>query len=151
VTEISISLATEDDVAVIQELLLQLGDALGKSDDITGTEQDLMTFGFGDRAQFEALLAFDGDTAAGLVVFFPEYSTWRGMPGVYIQDLFVVKAYRGKGVGRKLISATRERSRSWGGRYVKLSVYEGNEAAITFYQSLGFELRDDEQVLVMKD
>jgi len=130
---------------------MQLAEALGKLDRLQGTVQDLKTFGFGDHPRFEALLAFDGEEAVGLAIIFSEYSTWRGTPGVYVQDLYVAKHLRGSGLGRKLLRAVRDRGRSWGGRYVKLSVYDGNQAAISFYRHLGFELSDDEQCLVLRD
>jgi GNAT superfamily N-acetyltransferase len=149
--EAKIRLATVQDVPVVQRLLNELAAVLGKSDEIKGTEQDLERYGFGDHPRFEAMLAFLHDEAVGLVVFFYEYSTWRGSPGVYVQDLYVASHLRGTGLGRQLLRAVRERARTWGGRYVKLTVYDGNQAAISFYQHLGFELCDDEQALVLRD
>ena len=98
-----------------------------------------------------ALLAFEGDEAVGLVVYFFEFSTWRGRPGVYVQDLYVAPRMRGRGLGRDLMDAVGKRSRERGGNYVKLSVYDGNEQAIGFYRTLGFEVCDDEQVLALRE
>ncbi len=148
---ISIRLATVEDVPVMHRLLTELAGALGKLDRIRGTEQDLEQFGFGDHPRFEAMLAFKGDQAVGLAVFFYEYSTWRGTPGVYVQDLYVTSRLRGTGLGRDLLRAVRERARSLGGRYLKLTVFDGNQDAISFYQHLGFELCEDEQPLVLRD
>ena len=92
-----------------------------------------------------------GDDAVGLAVFFYEYSSWRGVPGVYVQDLYVAGHLRGKGLGRELLDAVRERSRHWGGRYMKLTVYDRNPAALAFYRRLGFEFCDDELPLVLRD
>ena len=57
---------------------------------------------------------------------------------------------RGRGLGRDLMEAVIRHSRERGGRYVKLSVYDGNEQAVGFYRSLGFEICDDEQVLALR-
>jgi GNAT superfamily N-acetyltransferase len=149
--ETEIRLATIQDVPEVQRLLKELAAALGKSEEIKGTERDLERHGFGDHPRFEAMLALVDDEAVGLAVFFYEYSTWRGSPGVYVQDLYVASQARGTGLGRQLLRAVRERARAWGGRYVKLTVYDGNQAAISFYRHLGFELCDDEQALVLRD
>lgn len=140
-----------EDVPEVQKLLQELADALGKSAEIKGNERDLVRFGFGAQPRFEALLAFAAGEAVGLAVFFHEYSTWRGFPGVYVQDLYVAQALRGRGLGRDLINAVRERARRWGGRYVKLTVYDSNQAALSFYRRLGFESCEEEQVLVLRD
>ena len=147
----TIRLATVEDVPVIHSLLNELAGVLGKPDAIRGTEQDLAKYGFGDHPRFEAILAFEDSEAVGLAVFFSEYSTWQGIPGVYVQDLYVSEHVRGGGLGRDILSAVEERAKSWGGCYVKLAVYDGNQDAISFYRHLGFELREDEQVLILRD
>jgi GNAT superfamily N-acetyltransferase len=135
----------------VQRLLKQLASALGKPDDIKGTERELLEYGFGDKPRFEAMIAYYQEEAVGLAVFFSEYSTWRGTPGVYVQDLYVSDHTRSKGTGRALLRAVRAHARKWGSRYVKLTVYDGNQEAISFYEHLGFELCDDEQALVLRD
>ena len=148
---ITIRLARVEDVPQMHRLLLELAGALGKLAEIRGTEQDLEKFGFGDHPRFDAVLAFEQEQAVGLAVFFYEYSTWRGTPGVYVQDLYVSNHLRGTGLGRDLLRAVRERARDWGGRYVKLTVFDGNQDAISFYRHLGFELCENEQALVLRD
>ena len=143
--------ATVEDVPVLHRLLLELAGALGKSDEITGRAADLERHSFGDHPRVEAMLAFNGDVAVGLAVFYYEYSTWRGIPGVYVQDLYVAAHLRGRGLGRDLLGAVRAHARSWGGRYVKLTVYDRNPAALAFYRRLGFEACEDELPLVLRD
>lgn len=151
VSNIKIRLARVEDVPQIQRLLLELAGVLGKLNEIRGSEQDLEQFGFGDHPRFEAMLALEEKQAVGLTVFFYEYSTWRGAPGVYVQDLYVSNHLRGTGLGRELLGAVRERARARGGRYVKLTVFDGNQDAISFYRHLGFELCEDEQALVLRE
>ena len=148
---ITIRRALRQDAALVHRLLKELAIALGKGDVMTSTSADIERFGFGDDPRFEALLAFDGQEAVGLALYFFEFSTWRGRPGVYVQDMYVAPAMRGRGLGRDLMEAVIRRSRERGGRYVKLSVYDRNEQAVGFYRSLGFEVSDEEQVLALRD
>lgn len=148
---ISIRPATEADAADIHRLLLELAAALGKSGSIRSSVEDIRHFGFGQQPSFESVLAWQGERAVGLAVYFYEFSTWRGLPGVYVQDLYVDPAQRGQGLGKRLIEAVREQARRWGGRYVKLSVYDRNPAALAFYHGIGFESCEDELVLVRRE
>jgi len=148
---ITIRQAVKADAGRVHRLLRDLAAALGKSEVIKSTPADIEHFGFGDNPHFEALLAFEGDEPVGLAVYFFEFSTWRGQPGVYVQDMYVAPRMRGCGLGRELMEAVMRRSRERGGRYVKLAVYDNNEQAIGFYRSLGFEICDDEQVLALRD
>ena len=86
-----------------------------------------------------------------LAIFFPEYSSWRGVPGVYVQDIYVMDHLRGSGLSRLLLESVKERAMRWGGRYVRLTVYDGNQNAVSFYKHLGFETCDDELPLVLVD
>ncbi len=148
---ITIRRAVRADAALVHRLLVDLAVTLGKGEVITSTAADIERFGFGEDPRFEALLAFDGDEAVGLAVYFFEFSTWRGQPGVYVQDMYVAPRMRGRGLGRMLMEAVVQRSRERDGRYVKLSVYNGNAQAIRFYRQLGFEICHDEQVLALRD
>jgi GNAT superfamily N-acetyltransferase len=148
---ITIRSARREDAALVHRLLLDLAVALGKADDIKSSVEDIERFGFGERPCFEAMLAFDGGEAVGLCVYFYEFSTWRGQPGVYVQDLYVAPAARGRGLGRELIEAVRRRAAQRGARYVKLTVYDRNPAALAFYHAMGFESCEDELPLVLRD
>jgi len=98
---------------------------------------------------FRALIAAQNGRDVGLALFFPEFSTWKGKPGVYVQDLYVAKELRGSGLGRKLMLAVYEASREWGAAYCKLSVYGDNEGALQFYRQLGFRHSAVEKVLII--
>lgn len=151
---LAIRRARVDDAATVHRLLLELAAALGKSAELRSTVADLEHYGFGREPCFEAMLACalseSGETPVGLAVYFYEFSTWRGHPGVYVQDLYVAPSARGRGLGRELIQAVRERAAEWGGRYVKLTVYDRNPAALAFYNSIGFESCEDELPLVLR-
>lgn len=143
--------AQPEDAGTVHRLLRDLAAALGKSADLRSTADDIARFGFGERPFFEAVLAWRGGEAVGLAVYFFEFSTWRGQPGVYVQDLYVAPAMRGRGLGRDLIGAVRERAAQEGARYLKLTVYDRNPQALAFYHGIGFESCEDELPLVLRE
>lgn len=103
---------------------------------VVATENDLRRHGFGPQSQFEAILAFIGDEPAGFALFHPRFSTWLGQPGLYLEDLYVAEAARGRGVGRRLIArlAAIAVERGWG--RIDFQVLDWNSAR-GFYQRLG--------------
>jgi len=146
--DIDIRQATVEDVPVIHRLLSELEKTLGASSKIKRTPDDLRRYGFSDEPLFEVLIAWHGAEAEGLAVFFREFSTWLGKPGVYVQDLYVASSARGTGLGSKLMQAVYDRARGWSAAYCKLMVNADNEAAIAFYKRLGFKVVQGEHVLI---
>jgi GNAT superfamily N-acetyltransferase len=147
--EISIRQATLADVTVIHGLLSDLEKTLGATSKVRRTVADLRKFGFSESPCFETLLAWQGAEAVGLVLFFREFSSWLGKPGVYVQDLYVAAGLRGSGLGSKLMQAVYDHTRIWGVGYCKLTVQRNNAAAIAFYRQLGFQAAEDDCVLTL--
>ena len=81
-----------------------------------------------------------------MVIYFPEFSTHRGMPGVYVQDLYVAPAARGQGLARALLRATLTQQ-DWGARFVSLTVAHDNALARRFYDGAGFVSRGSEALI----
>jgi GNAT superfamily N-acetyltransferase len=104
VSNIRIRLATADDAGLLLQLIRELAAYERAPNAVVATEEDLRRYGFGPERQFEALLAFLDGEPAGLALFHPRSSTWLGRPWVYLEDLFVIQAARGKGVGRRLMA-----------------------------------------------
>lgn len=140
--------AAVEDVAAVQGLLAALARGLGEARQFRGTAHDLRRYGFGERPHFEALMAERAGKPVGLVLFFPEFSTWRGRPGVYVQDLFVAPAARGGGLGRRLIEAPALSAAAWDAAYMRLSVHAGNRDAVDFYARLGFQTAEADCTVV---
>jgi GNAT superfamily N-acetyltransferase len=149
--EINIRKATVQDVVVIHRLLSELEKTLGATTKINREVEDLTRFGFSDEPCFHALIAWADNEAVGLVLFFKEFSTWKGAVGVYVQDLYVSPVARGTGLGRELMKAAYEQARSWDASYCKLTVHDGNETALAFYERLGFRTIMNETVLILDE
>jgi ribosomal protein S18 acetylase RimI-like enzyme len=146
----TIRLAETHDVAVIHELLGQLADDLGEQHAYRGDTDALHRCGFGPDRLFTTLLAERDGVAVGMCIYFPEFSTWRGQPGVYVQDLIVSGAVRGEGTGRELLAAAMAQAeRSWGARYLRLAVGVDNNEAIGFYARIGMVADHDNQIMIL--
>lgn len=105
-------------------------------------EEDLARDGFGQNPQFHALIAeWEGQPAA-YALFFGYYSTWVGR-GLYLEDLFVREAYRGKGIGKALLTAVARIALEEGCHGMHWEVLEWNQKAIELYKTLGAEFLDE--------
>lgn len=142
--------AARADAAVIQLLLEELAASIGKPGGIKGTAANIERFGFGPSRIFEVLIAAQGGVDVGLLLFFPEYSSWRGRPGLYVQDLYVVESARGAGVARALLGEAVRRCKEMEGCYLRLSAAADNLAAQDFYRRSGFIPSDDERLFVLE-
>jgi GNAT superfamily N-acetyltransferase len=98
---------------------------------------------FGARPAAETLLAEVGSETAGFALFFPTYSTFRGQPGMYLEDVFVRPTHRGKGIGKALLATVARIALERGCGRLEWAVLDWNEPAIGFYESLGAESLDD--------
>jgi len=148
---VKISRAEEKDASVIRTMLFELEDAMGTSGGVKCKVEDIRRFGFSESPCFYALIAWRGTEAVGLAIFFREFSTWKGAPGVYVQDLYVSASMRSTGLGRELMEAVYQYARRWDVVYCKLATRTDNKPAIAFYERLGFKVTKDESVLVIDD
>jgi GNAT superfamily N-acetyltransferase len=94
---------------------------------------------FGDHPSAEALIAEVDGEAAGYALFFPTFSTFLAIQGVWLEDLYVRPVHRGAGVGAALLAAVAARTRDRGGERLEWSALDWNELALGFYRSLGAE------------
>lgn len=138
--------ARPEDAEAIHAALLGIGEIVGEVHKIKSTPDDIRRDGFGERPHFSTLIAEIDSEFAGMCLYFPVYSTWRGRPGAYVQDLFVAKAYRGMKIGEKLLRHLARTVRDQGGAYIELAVDRGNVAAQRFYERVGIAHQDDDQV-----
>lgn len=129
--------AEVSDAARIHDLIVALAVYEREPDAVVCTVADLRDQLSRERPPFECLLAEEGGEARGFAVFFHNYSTWRGRAGLYLEDLFVVPEHRGRGIGKRLLSALAHIAKTRDCARLEWSVLAWNEPAIRFYESLG--------------
>ena len=139
----TIRAATVADVPVILELIRALATYERAPNDVTATEDGLTEVLFGEKPAAEVLLAFENEIAVGFAVFFYNFSTWLGRPGLYLEDLFVRPEDRGKGYGRALLIQLAKIARERGCGRMEWAVLDWNEPAIKFYQKLDAKPMDE--------
>jgi len=131
--------ARVEDVPLILELIRDLATYERAPDEVIATEEQLVAVLFGEKPVAEVLLAFEGKSPVGFAVFFHNFSTWLGRPGLYLEDLFVKLEERGKGYGRALLVELAKIARDRGCGRMEWAVLNWNERAIKFYRALGAE------------
>ena len=129
--------ARVEDVPIILELIRALATYERAPDEVTATEEQLLDVLFGEKPVAEVLLAFEGKSPVGFAIFFHNFSTWLGRPGLYLEDLFVKPEARGKGYGRALLVQLAKIARERCCGRMEWAVLNWNDPAIQFYRSLG--------------
>ena len=133
---IAVRFATAEDCPLLLRLIRELAVFERAPDAVVATAEDLRRHGFGAAPQFEAILAFIDGEPVGVALFHTHFSTWLGRPCLYLEDLYVCEAARGRGVGRRLIArlARIAVERGWG--RIDFQVLDWNPAR-RFYERLG--------------
>jgi GNAT superfamily N-acetyltransferase len=110
---------------------------------VTATEAGLRETLFGARPGAEVVLAFEGADAVGFAVYFHNFSTFLGVKGLWLEDLFVRPAYRGRGYGKALLLHVARIAHQRGCGRFEWAVLDWNAPSIAFYKSLGAQPLDD--------
>lgn len=135
--EVRIVAATERDVPLILELIRGLAEYERLAHEMVATEEGLRASLFGARPDAEVVIARVGEKAAGFALFFHNYSTFLGRRGLALEDLFVLPAWRGRGLGRRLLAHLAALAVERGCGRFEWAVLDWNEDAIRFYRSVG--------------
>jgi GNAT superfamily N-acetyltransferase len=142
-TNFEIRPANVRDVSIILQLIRDLATYERAPNEVTATEEQLVDVLFGKKPAAEVLLAFENETPIGFAVFFHNFSTWLGRPGLYLEDLFVKPEHRGKGYGRALLVDLAKIAHERGCGRMEWAVLNWNEPAIEFYKTLGSKPLDE--------
>lgn len=140
---IRIEPATERDVPDILRLIRELAKYERLADEVVASEGTLRRALFGTEATAEAVLAWAGDRPVGFALWFYTFSTFLGRRGLYLEDLFVVPEWRGRGAGRALLAHLARRAVARGYGRIEWSVLDWNEPAIRFYRAIGARPLDE--------
>lgn len=139
--------ATQADIPSIHRLIVELAIYEKEPDAVKATHADLERALFGERPVAECVLAEVDGQAVGLALFFTNFSTWTGKPGLYLEDLFVMPSARGAGLGKALLVDLAGIAVARGYGRFEWSVLDWNTPAIGFYQALGARLMDEWTVM----
>jgi GNAT superfamily N-acetyltransferase len=134
--------ATPADIPQILAFIRALAAYEREPDAVTATEADLLSHGFGPNPFYFCLIAESHDTPAGFALYFFNYSTWLGRPGLYLEDLFVLPEFRGLGIGKALLRRVAAIAVEKGCPRLQWEVLDWNTPAIEFYHAMGAEFLD---------
>lgn len=129
--------ATESDVSVILSFVRKLADYEKLSHLVVATEDNIREHVFGANPVAEVLLACWDEEAVGFALYFRNFSTFLGQPGIYLEDLFVDPAQRGKGIGKALLARLAKIAVERGYGRLDWAVLDWNTPSIEFYRGLG--------------
>lgn len=141
--------AAPSDLPELARLIRAFAEYERLSGTLAFTEERLRDHLFGPRPFAEVFLAEDAGRAVGFAVFYHTYSTFLGRPGIWLEDLFVDEAHRGKGYGKALFAAVARAALERGCARLEWLVLDWNEPAIGFYRSLGSVALDDRTVRLL--
>jgi GNAT superfamily N-acetyltransferase len=140
--EFSIEPATERDLPLILKLIQDLAEYEKLGHAVAATE-DILRDSLFRKGAAEVVIAYAGDEPAGFAVFFQTLSTFLGVPGMYLEDIFVEPKWRRQGLGRQLLVHLARIARERGYGRVEWSVLDWNDPAINFYTALGATPMDE--------
>lgn len=129
--------AMPSDVPAILRLIVALAIYEREADAVRATEATLMESLFAPDARVSAHVAEHGGEVVGIAIWFLNYSTWTGRPGIYLEDLFVTDAARRLGVGKALFKALAEEAERLGCARIDWAVLDWNASAMDFYRAIG--------------
>jgi GNAT superfamily N-acetyltransferase len=139
----TIRIATAADVPQILAFIRALAAYEREPDAVTATEEGLLRDGFGPNPFYSCLIAEHDRRPAGFALYFFNYSTWMGRPGIYLEDLFVEPEFRGLGIGKGLLQRVAATALEKNCPRLQWEVLDWNTPAIDFYRAMGAEFMDE--------
>jgi len=143
VQELSIRRASPDDVVLILKFINELALYEKAPEEVTATEADIQNSLFGAEPHCYGLICSLDDEAVGFAVYFYNYSTWLGKPGLYLEDIYVTPVSRGHGAGKFLMRHLAQIAVSKGCERFEWAVLDWNKSARVFYESIGAEAKTE--------
>ncbi len=135
--------ATVDDIPTIYRFICELADYQKQRHQVVATPAVLVESLFGDRAHADVILAIDNNVPIGFALFFHNFSTFIGKPGLHLEDLYVVPTARGQGVGKQLLAYVAQVAIDRDCQRLEWCVLNWNTPAIEFYHAVGAQSMDD--------
>jgi GNAT superfamily N-acetyltransferase len=132
--------ASKEQLPLVFDFIKALAEYEKLSHEVVATEKDLEKYLFGENKVAEVVIAYFKEEPVGFALFFHNFSTFRGKPGIYLEDLFVHEKYRGKGFGKKLLTYLARLAKERDCARFEWAVLDWNEPSIKFYESLGAKI-----------
>jgi GNAT superfamily N-acetyltransferase len=141
--QFTLRIAEEKDVSLILDFIRKLAAYEKLSHEVVATEEDLKRYLFGKEKVAEVILGYEGEIAVGFALFFHNFSTFLGKPGIYLEDLYVLEEHRGKGYGKILLRYVAKLASERDCGRLEWAVLDWNEPSKEFYKSLGATLLNE--------
>jgi GNAT superfamily N-acetyltransferase len=135
--------ARETDLDRIRQLIIDLASYERAAQEVKTTTEQLRIALFGPQPAAYALVAESGEEVVGFALYFRSFSTWEGVHGLYLEDLYVMPEYRGSGLGKALLTCLAGLAVELGYARLEWAVLDWNQPAIDFYRRLGAVAMDE--------
>ena len=142
-SKLRIEQAAEADIPLLLNLIRGLAEYERLAEFVSATEDRLRASLFGDPPYAEAILAYEDDAVVGYAMYYFTYTSFQALPGLYLEDLYVLPDARGSGAGRHLLAHLAKKAVELGCCRIEWAVLNWNESAIRFYKNLGAEPMND--------
>ena len=143
--DIEVKRFEKGDVAAVLGLLGEFAEYEHLTEFLKVTEERIETAFFADASTVEGLVARADGKAVGYAFFFPNFASFRGQRGFYLEDLYITQSYRGKGVGEAMLRELARLAATRGYERIDFVVLDWNASAIEFYKKLGAEMDHSER------
>lgn len=137
--------ATPEHVPAILSLLREFAEYENLSQYVEATEENFHAALFGEDSTAEAIVAITNDQVVGYAVFYPNFSTFRGQRGIYLEDIYIQPEHRRGGSGEKMLRHIARLAKSRGFERIDFQVLNWNTPAINFYKKHGAVIDDSER------
>lgn len=142
-TKFKIKSATINDVPLILEMIKELAEYEKMLNEVVATEEILRETLFGEHACAEVILGYHENIPIGFALFFHNFSTFLGKPGIYLEDLYISPDMRGKGFGKRMLAYLAKLAKERNCGRLEWWVLNWNQPAVDFYKSIGAKPMDD--------
>ncbi|WP_321394252.1 GNAT family N-acetyltransferase [Emcibacter sp.] len=136
-TKVNLRPGTVEDIPTLLGFTRELAEYENELHKVEATEEGLRHHLFGPDPKARTLIIELDGQAVGSAFYFYFFATYRGKPGIYLEDIYIQPAFRGQGIGKKIFAYLAREVREAGGYFVRWWVMDDNESGIGFYESLG--------------